>query len=86
MNNGHDLNECFANKLVSGYPLQCMVSRSTLYPTYLPPQNTKYIIKLNRSTFIALSASLVPGIHICVSAFWFIAIRLNNWSCYFYTF
>ena len=64
MNNGHDLNECFANKLVSGYPLQCMVSRSTIYPTSLPPQNTKYIIKLNRSTFIALSASLVPGIHV----------------------
>ena len=33
MNNGHDLNECYADKFVSGYTMQCAVFRSTIYPT-----------------------------------------------------
>ena len=36
MTNGHDLNECYEDKLVSGYTLECPVFRVTIYPTELP--------------------------------------------------
>ena len=33
---GRDLNECYEYNVVSGYPQQCMLFRSTIYPTQHP--------------------------------------------------